>query len=213
MTEERPSITERKAELTDRRIGEPRRLGRVLPYVPASGYGIVSDVRTRIEFGTKPAGDTPTPTRDPLVAYVSGGEILIAPGFVNNVMPTIGGTPLDAATPPSLALSAGDNYIHLKGTYTPTVYTIATGYAAIGSAGTVSSVEFVVNGSPSGTEDYPKISGGSAVDGEFDILWGKFNKDGDVVTTEVPSGGGNAWVVFMPPNLYAAFRDVNASAV
>jgi hypothetical protein len=186
--------------------------GRNLPTVPASGYGGYCDIRTGISVFT-PSSSEAAEDRDPLVAYVSGSNVLIAPGFVNNVMPTISGTPLDAATPPSLALSAGDNYIHLKGTYTPTVYTIATGYAAIGSAGTVSSVEFVVNGSPSGTEDYPKISGGSAVDGEFDILWGKFNKDGDVVTTEVPSGGGNAWVVFMPPNLYAAFRDVNASAV
>jgi len=150
----------------------------------------------------------------PLEAYIAAGKVLVRPGFVSGVVPTIGGVAINAATPPQLTPAEGDNWLHLRGTYEPSTHTIAPGYVAIGSAGTVSAVSFVLTASatPSPAEDYPTVTGGAATDGHFDILWGKIVKDGDSVAIEEPSGGGNASVVFMPPNLYVAFRNVNVSA-
>jgi hypothetical protein len=150
----------------------------------------------------------------PLKAYVNGITLRITPGYVNGIMPTISGTALNAATPPVLTLSEGANFLHLIGDYQPTVYELVTGYAAIGSAGTVAAPEFVLTASstPSPAESYPIVSGGAGVDGNFDILWAKFTRTGSVVTVDIPSGGGDAEVVFMPPNLYVAFRDVERSA-
>jgi hypothetical protein len=155
-----------------------------------------------------------TSVQQPLEAYISGGKVLVRPGYVGAVMPTIAGTPLDAGTPPELTPAEGDNWLHLKGTYEPSVFEIGTGYAAVGSAGTVSNVTFALTAvsTASPAETYPKITGGSAADGTFDILWGKIVKAGDEVTIEVPSGGGDAQIVFMPPNHYVAFRNANASA-
>jgi hypothetical protein len=150
----------------------------------------------------------------PLTAYIRDGEVAVTPGYVNGVMPTLDGSALDATVTPSLAPSEGDNWLHLRGTYEPSTYELAAGYIAIGAAGTVSAVSFVLTGSPtpSPAEDYPKLtSGATAVDGHFDILWGKIVKDGDSVVIEIPSGGGDAAIVFMPPDLYVAFRDVNVS--
>lgn len=155
-----------------------------------------------------------TTNDQPLEAYISDGKVSVRPGYVGNVMPTIAGTALDAATPPALTPASGTNWLHLKGTYEPSVYELASGYSAVGSAGTISNVSFALTTTqtPSPAETYPKISGGSAVNGQFDILWGKIVKTGDEVVIEIPSGGGDAQVIFMPPNHYVAFRNANASA-
>lgn len=141
-------------------------------------------------------------------------EAFVTPGFVNNVMPKIGGVLLDATPSPGITIVEGDNWLHLKGTYEPSVFELGAGYAAVGSAGSVSDLSFVLTNTqnPSPAEEYPKITGGAASDGNFDILWGKIVKDGDSVTIEIPSGGGDAAVVFMPPSLYVAFRNTNTSA-
>lgn len=150
----------------------------------------------------------------PLKAYVNGDTLRVTPGYVNGIMPTIDTVALDATTPPTLTLVEGENFLHLIGTYEPTVYELVTGYAAIGSAGTVSAPEFVLTASstPSPAESFPIVSGGAGVDGNFDILWAKFTKTGALIEVDIPSGGGDAEVVFMPPNLYVAFRDVDRSA-
>lgn len=193
------------------RSGNPRPFGRVLPVIPAAGFGPYADTRTELRFGTPPADVAPPTTRAALEAYINGAGVSIAPGFVGGVAPTIDGVAINAPTPPVLGLSEGDNFIHMRGTYTPSVYTIAAGFAAIGSGGTVSNVTFTrsATAAPSPAETYPIISGGSANDGTFDILWAVVNKTGDAITIETPSGGGNAQIVFMPPNLYVAFRNTN----
>jgi hypothetical protein len=78
----------------------------------------------------------------------------------------------------------------------------------------VAAPEFVLTASltPSPAESFPIVSGGAGVDGNFDILWAKITKTGDVVEINIPSGGGDAEIIFMPPNLYVAFRDVERSA-
>jgi hypothetical protein len=150
----------------------------------------------------------------PLEAYISDGKVMVRPGYVGGVMPTMGGAALDAETAPALTPSTGDNWLHLKGTYEPGVYELGSGYAAIGSAGVVSNVSFALTTSATASpaETFPKISGGSATNGQFDILWGKIVKAGAEVTIEIPSGGGDAQIVFMPPDRYIAFRNANSSA-
>lgn len=163
--------------------------------------------------GTGGGGATPTP---PLFASVSkDGEtwkVRVTNGTVNGVTPTIGGISISTNPAPFLTLTEGDNYLHLIGDFEPSVYVIGSGYAAIGSAGTVSSPEFVLNSSasPSPAEAYPIISGTSATTGNFDIVWAKFVLADGAVTTEIKSGGGNASIVFMPPDLYVAFRNVDS---
>lgn len=193
------------------RSGNPRPFGRVLPVIPAAGFGPYADTRTELRFGAPPADVAPPTTRAALEAYINGAGVSITPGFVGGVVPTIGGVAIDAPTPPVLSLAEGDNFIHMRGTYTPSVYTLAAGFAAIGSGGTVSNVTFTRTGTaaPTPAEDYPIISGGSANDGTFDILWAVVQKTGSTLTIETPSGGGNAQIVFMPPNLYVAFRNTN----
>lgn len=54
----------------------------------------------------------------PLTIYVVGPlSVRVTPGTVNGVMPTLGGTPLNSATPPTLTISA-TRYLWLKCTGT-----------------------------------------------------------------------------------------------
>lgn len=194
------------------RSGNPRPVGRTLPVISASGFGPYSDVRTSIASRTPQSADAVVSTRAPLQAYVNTDGISITPGFVNGIVPLIGTTPIDALVAPILPLSTGDNFIHLIGTFTPSVYAVAGSFAVIGSGGEVSAVSFVSTASatPSPAETYPIVSGSSATDGHFDILWAVVNVDNnDVITIEIPSGGGDAQIVFMPPDLYVAFRNTN----
>ena len=46
----------------------------------------------------------------------------VKPGTANNMIPKIGGTYLDAATPPTLTLSTGRTYIALKTTYSTATF-------------------------------------------------------------------------------------------
>lgn len=152
-------------------------------------------------------------TRGDLVAYILDGEVAVSPGLVGGIMPTMGGSPLDADPIPTLPLAEGNNYLHLRGTYDPSVYELAPGFAAIGAGGSVSAPVFSITSTaaPSPSEVYPVISGSSATAGTFDIVWARIEVDGDDIQIADPSGSGDANIVFMPPDLFVAFRNVNIS--
>lgn len=108
----------------DRRIGNPRPVGRVLQTVPASGSGVVADVRTRIMFGPRPPGDDTLdpPPFFPLSIVDDGGQykVTIQPGTAgawNPVtgqdtfaleVPTINGTPVTTIPRPELTVPIGE---------------------------------------------------------------------------------------------------------
>lgn len=108
----------------ERRIGNPRPVGRTLPVIPASGHGIVSDVRTRIVFeGSNNSDDTiDPPPFFPLSIVESGGsyEVTIQPGSVGTwdphtdadplllYDPTINGSPMRSDPKPTLFVAPGE---------------------------------------------------------------------------------------------------------
>lgn len=108
----------------DRRIGNPRPLGRLLPVIPASGHGVVSDVRTRILMGRNPNDDgTPDPPPFfPVVILDLGGnyEVTLQPGVVASwspiadtdtlelVTPEVNGQPIDADPRPTIVVPPGE---------------------------------------------------------------------------------------------------------
>lgn len=120
-----PSEDERRIGINpERRIGNPRPVGRILPVIPASGHGIVSDVRTRIVFEGPSAGDDTIdpPPFFPLSIVEEGGSwrVTIQPGSVatwdprpdTNPLdlydPTINGTPMQTNPKPVLVVTPGE---------------------------------------------------------------------------------------------------------
>lgn len=116
---------DRRIEVSpDRRIGNPRPVGRALPVVPASGNGVMADVRTRIVFGQRAPGDDTLdpPSFYPLSIVESDGSyrVTVQPGTVgawNPVtgedtfaleVPTINGVPVTANPPPELTVPANE---------------------------------------------------------------------------------------------------------
>jgi hypothetical protein len=111
--------------------------------------------------------DIQAPVRYPFkVRHFKEGDVhkvSVLPGTANNMIPKIGSTYLDAATPPTLTVSAGRTYIALKTTYSTATFfpdtvvieaitteaglaaTNTTGYLVLGSVNieTVSGVETV----------------------------------------------------------------------
>lgn len=50
------------------------------------------------------------------LAAAGSSQISVTPGTVNGITPTIGGTPIDAATPPTLPVSLGTTLVYLRAT-------------------------------------------------------------------------------------------------
>jgi len=95
---------DRRVEISpDRRIGNPRPIGRTLPVIPASGHGIVSDVRTRIVFEGPGSGDDTIdpPPFFPVAISQDGGsfEVTLQPGSVASWDPHTGADTLDLHIP------------------------------------------------------------------------------------------------------------------
>lgn len=100
----RPLGSDERVEVSpERRIGNPRPLGRVLPVIPSSGHGVVSDVRTRILLSTGRPDDVTgdPPPFFPISILDLGGtfEVTLNPGVVASWNPRSGEDTLDLQTP------------------------------------------------------------------------------------------------------------------
>lgn len=165
------------------------------------------------------AESEPRPTEDesgfvfPLDVYEPAQlKISVRPGYVNGIVPTIGGTLLTDATAPQLSVANNaTNYIILQGTYTPQTFSLGASFVALGSLGTLSNVEFISSTSPPAGETYPSVSGSSATNGTFKAIFATVVAASNVLTI-TQMGLGNGLVLFMPPNLYVVFRNTHANA-
>lgn len=145
---------------------------------------------------------------------VSAGEleVRVTEGYVNNVLPKIGGNDINADPFPTLPITNNaTNYIILNGTYVPSTITLGASFVALGSFGTVSDPEFTVSTSLPTTELYPTVTGTTASNGVFKAVFAVVEADGGAMTI-TQLGLGNAIVLFMPPDRYVVFRNTHANS-
>lgn len=139
-------------------------------------------------------------------------EIRVTEGYVNNVLPTIGGSDITADPIPTLPITNNTiNYIILNGTYVPSTVTLGASFVALGSFGTVSDPEFTVSTALPTGETYPTVTGTTASNGVFKAVFAVVEAD-DGAMTITQLGLGNAIVLFMPPDRYVVFRNTHANS-
>jgi len=157
--------------------------------------------------------DTASDFTFPLDVYESAQlKVSIRPGFVNSIVPTIGGAPITNTPAPQLTVTNNaTNYIILQGTYAPSTFSLGASFVALGSFGTLSAVTFTVSATLPTGETYPTVSGTSATNGTFKAVFATVVAASNVLTI-TQMGLGNALVLFMPPNRYIVFRNTHANA-
>ena len=162
-----------------------------------------------------PSEDSGEETSFPLdVFQTASDKVGVLPGYVNGVMPKIAGTSLDDTTPPTLTIpSSSTRYIIATGTYTPSTFSLGTGFSALGSAGTVVNPSFTAVATVPVAETFPSVSGTTATNGVFQIIHAKIVTDVSGSMTLTQLGYGNMTVLFMPPNMYIAFRNAHGSTM
>jgi hypothetical protein len=170
----------------ERRIGNPRPVGRILPVIPASGHGIVSDVRTRIVFDGPAQGDDTVdpPAFFPVSISDSGGgsyKVVLQPGTVgawNPVtgedtfaleVPTVNGIPVTADPRPELDVAANE-WVSVKILTDP--------------KNQIKEPPTIQVGEADGTHYIPEVGDTTPVDGEYHIKLFKLVVVGDAVTVE-----------------------------
>jgi hypothetical protein len=174
----------------ERRIGNPRPVGRTLPVIPASGHGVVSDVRTRIVLEASGPGDDTIdpPPFFPLAIVENGGsyEVTIQPGSVGTwdphtdadplllFDPTINGTPMRSDPKPTLFVAPGE-------------WVVAKIKTDIQNQITETPEILVMD--DEGTHYIPEVAETDPVEGEYFVKLFKFELEDDavVVTTKVQS--------------------------
>ena len=174
----------------ERRIGNPRPVGRILPVIPASGHGVVSDVRTRITLdGPGPRVDTHDPPPFYPISIVEGGgsyEVTIQPGSIGTWDPHTDADPLELFDP-IIAGTPMRTDPRPKLTAAPGEWVVAK--IKTDAQNLISETPEILVMDDEGTHYIPVVADSDPVEGEYFIKLFKFDvvDDAIVVTTKVQS--------------------------